>query len=848
MALPPNMMVAPGLDLEDTAGLPDLEVEIASPEMFEGGAEVIDDGEGGAIVQAMSMANDMDQTELIPFDANLAEFLDDSTLGELSSELRSMYEEDLESRSEWETSYVNGLDLLGIKTEDRSTPFEGASGITHPLVAESVTQFQAQAYKELLPAGGPVRTSVLGLKDLAREEQATRVKDFMNYQITEVMEEYDPDMDQMLFYLPLSGSTFKKVYFDPTRQRAVSKFIPAQDLVVPYSASDLQTASRVTHVLRMDVNEVAKMQYAGVYRDVDLKASESIEESPVRQKVNELEGLSKNYSEDVLTVLEFHAALDIEGFEDIDPMTGEPTGINLPYIVTLDHSSGQVLAIRRNYEETDILKRKRQYFVHYKFMPGLGFYGFGLIHMIGGLGRAATSLLRQLIDAGTLANLPAGFKARGVRVRNSDEPLQPGEWRDIDAPGGSIRDAIVPLPYKEPSAALASMLGGLVNDGRRFVALADQQMADMGNETPVGTTVAMLERGMKVMSAIHKRMHYAQKTEFRLLARIFAENLPPMYPYEVAGAPAQVKVEDFDARVDVLPVSDPNIFSMSQRVTLAQTQLQLAQSNPQMHNLHAAYRRMYQALEVQNIDEILPPQPQPQPQDPASENAAMLGGQTPQAFPQQDHDAHIQAHVSLLELNILQQTPPVLAALFSHVLQHVHMKARTMVQQEIEQMQMQQQQQMEQGMAQMQALAQTGAIRPEIAQQQIQQMQMQGQQQGQMPPDQFEARVAQLETELLQQVMPLLTNKGADGEEQDPLVTIRMQELAIKQMEAEQKSQMEQAKLQLDQMKLQQQATTDSARLELQEQIADERSDVNRERIDVQRQAMEQRNAFRSEG
>jgi hypothetical protein len=373
-------------------------------------------------------------------------------------------------------------------------------------------------------------------------------------------------------------------------------------------------------------------------------------------------------------------------------------------------------------------------------------------------------------------------------------------------------------------------------------------MADMGNETPVGTTVAMLERGMKVMSAIHKRMHYAQKTEFRLLARIFAENLPPMYPYEVAGAPAQVKVEDFDARVDVLPVSDPNIFSMSQRVTLAQTQLQLAQSNPQMHNLHAAYRRMYQALEVQNIDEILPPQPQPQPQDPASENAAMLGGQTPQAFPQQDHDAHIQAHVSLLELNILQQTPPVLAALFSHVLQHVHMKARTMVQQEIEQMQMQQQQQMEQGMAQMQALAQTGAIRPEIAQQQIQQMQMQGQQQGQMPPDQIEARVAQLETELLQQVMPLLTNKGADGEEQDPLVTIRMQELAIKQMEAEQKSQMEQAKLQLDQMKLQQQATTDSARLELQEQIADERSDVNRERIDVQRQAMEQRNAFRSEG
>jgi hypothetical protein len=788
----------------------------------------------------MDMADEMDQSELIPFDANLAEFLDESILGELSSELRSAYEDDLSSRSEWETAYVNGLDLLGLKTEDRSTPFEGASGITHPLIAESVTQFQAQAYKELLPAGGPVRTAVLGLKSKEIDAQATRVKDFMNYQITEVMEEYDPDMDQMLFYLPLSGSTFKKVYFDYTKQRAVSKFIPAQDLVVPYSASDLQTASRVTHVLRMEMNDVVKMQYAGIYREVDLSASDDVEEDPVRKKVNELEGLSKNYSDDVLTVLEFHASLDIEGFEDLDPITEEPTGISLPYIVTLDNSSGEILAIRRNYPETDVLKRKIQYFVHYKFMPGLGFYGFGLIHMIGGLGRAATSLLRQLIDAGTLANLPAGFKARGVRVRNSDEPLQPGEWRDIDAPGGSIRDAIVPLPYKEPSSALASMLGGLVNDGRRFIALADQQTSEMGTDAPVGTTVALLERGMKVMSAIHKRMHYAQKTEFRLLARIFGENLPPMYPYEVAGAPTQVKVEDFDDRVDVLPVSDPNIFSMSQRVTLAQTQLQLAQSNPQMHNLHAAYRRMYQALEVQNIDEILPPEEAPQPQDPATENASIIGGQPPKAFPQQDHDAHIQAHVLLLELSILQQTPPVLAALFSHVLEHVHMKARTMVQQEIEQMQVQQQDQMQQGVAQMQVLAQSGAIRPEIARQQIQKLQAQGQQQPQMPPDQIEARVAQVENELLIEVMPLLTYKGA-GEEQDPLVTIRMQELSIKQMEAEQKSQLDQAKLQLDEMKLQQTATSDSARLELQEQIADDRGDVNRERIEMQRRRMEQK-------
>jgi hypothetical protein len=420
------------------------------------------------------------------------------------------------------------------------------------------------------------------------------------------MEEYDPDMDQLLFYLPLSGSTFKKVYFDEARQRAVAKFVPAQDLVVPYSATDLQTSPRVTHVLRMDANEIRKMQVAGFYRDVELSKYET-ESDTVRQKVDEIQGTSKSYTDDVYTLLEMHVDLDLEGFEDMSP-EGEPTGIQLPYIVTIDEGSGQVLSIRRNYDEGSDLARKRQYFVHYKFMPGLGFYGFGLIHMIGGLGRAATSILRQLIDAGTLSNLPAGFKARGVRVRNNDEPIQPGEWRDIDTPGGSIRDSIIPLPYKEPSATLAQLLGALIEGGRRFVSLADQQTGNMNQEAPVGTTVALLERGMKVMSAIHKRLHYAQKTEFRILARIFRDNLPPEYPYDVAGAERTIKAQDFDERVDVIPVSDPNIFSMAQRVTLAQTQLQLAQSNPQMHNLHAAYRRMYQALEVQNIEEILPPE------------------------------------------------------------------------------------------------------------------------------------------------------------------------------------------------------------------------------------------------
>ncbi len=831
MALPPNMVV-PGLDLDDTAGLPDVEIPIDVPMEFPDGAEIIEDGEGGAIVQAIRDGEMEIPDEAIPFDANLAEVLDEGTLGELSSELRASYNEDLDSRDEWEETYVKGLDLLGLKTEERTTPFEGASGITHPMISESVTQFQAQAYKELLPAGGPVRTNVLGLQSSEREEQANRVKDFMNYQITEVMEEYDPDMDQMLFYLPLSGSTFKKVYFDQTRQRAVAKFIPAQDLVVPYSASDLATSTRVTHVLRMDENDVRKMQVAQVYRDVDLQTSSDTEEDPVKQKVNELEGISKNYSDDVLTILEMHVELDLERFEDLDPETGEPTGIRLPYVVTIDESSGKVLAIRRNYDMTDPLKRKRQYFVHYKFMPGLGFYGFGLVHMIGGLGRAATSLLRQLIDAGTLANLPAGFKARGVRVRNSDEPLQPGEFRDIDAPGGSIRDAIVPLPYKEPSATLAQLLGGLVNDGRRFVALADQQMSDMNQETPVGTTVAMLERGMKVMSAIHKRMHYAQKTEFRLLARIFAENLPPMYPYEVAGAPQQVKMQDFDARIDVLPVSDPNIFSMSQRVTLAQTQLQLAQSNPQMHNLHAAYRRMYQALEVQNIDEILPPPPPPpQPQDPAIENGLLISGQTPQAFAQQDHDAHLTAHIALLEIPMLQNAPPVLSALFTHTLQHVSFKAREQVDKELAQITAQPQQQMQQ----LQLMAQAGAVDPMVAQQQMAALQQQGP--TQFTPEQIESRVAQVEEEMIKDLM-LKLSYSPEGDQEDPLVKIRMQELSIKQMEAQHKAAMDQANLELEGARLEQRAVTDAARLDLQEEVADNRNAVNQERIDVQREAM----------
>ena len=821
MAIPP--IVDSGIKPEDM--MPNeasVDVSVPQPENFEGGAEVIDDGQGGAMVQALMEVLGGEMETQLDHEANLAEALDEGYLGEISSDLRGSYEEDLESRSEWEEAYTKGLDQLGIKFEERSQPFEGASGVTHPLIAESVTQFQAQAYKEMLPSGGPVKTQVLGIQDQQREDQAVRVKEFMNYQITEVMEEFDPDMDQLLFYLPLSGSTFKKVYYDESKQRAVSKFIPAQDLVVPYAASDLATASRVTHVLRMDANDVRKMQIAGFYRDVELSKHDE-DSDEVRQKVDELQGTSKTYTDEVFTILEMHVDIDLEGFEDLAP-DGQPTGIALPYIVSIDEGSGQILSIRRNFDPNTGIAKKRQFFVHYKFMPGLGFYGFGLIHMIGGLGRAATSILRQLIDAGTLANLPAGFKARGVRVRNDDEPLQPGEWRDIDAPGGNIRDAIIRLPYKEPSGTLAQLLGALIEGGRRFVSLADQQTADANGQAPVGTTVALLERGMKVMSAIHKRLHYAQRQEFRILARIFRDNLPPEYPYDVEGGNRAVFARDFDDRVDVVPVSDPNIFSMAQRVTLAQTQLQLAQSNPQIHNLHAAYRRMYQALEVQNIDEILPPPPQPQPLDPAIENARALMGELLKTFPDQNHDAHIAIHVMYMKTSLVMTSPQVMATLQAHILEHVSQKARQMVIKEIED-----------AINQATLAVQAGAIDPTIAQQQIMEVQTQAQN-----PAEMEIMVSikeqELLTDLMQEIMP-----PAQDPMSDPLVQIRMQELALKQEELQRKTQMDQAELSLEGAKMQQQSAAAAARIESQEQIADERNEVNRERIDVQRQAAQRR-------
>ena len=804
MATPPRP-IGPLVDsgIEAPEGM---NVEVPQPETFEGGAEIMQNPDGGATIQAlMGEEGIMVQAEQYDHNANLAEVLDEKLLNELSSELRGQYEEDLESRDEWKEGYVKGLDLLGIKYEERTEPFDGASGVTHPLIAESVTQFQAQSYKELLPSGGPVKINIMGNRTLEREAQAARVREFMNYQITEVMEDYDTDTDQMLFYLPLAGSTFKKIYYDQTRGTAVSKFVPAEDLVVPYQASDINTVSRLTHVLKMDENTIRKMQVAGIYRDVEISASDD-DQDVVQEKKDELEGASKGYSDEVFSVLEMHVNLDLEGFEDMG-RDGQPTGIKLPYIVTLDQGSGEILSITRNFEQNDPLKRKIQYFVHYKFLPGLGFYGFGLIHMIGGLGRAATSILRQLIDAGTLSNLPAGFKARGIRIRNDDEPLAPGEFRDIDAPGGDLRNSIVPLPFKEPSGTLSNLLAALIEAGRRFVSIADQKLGESSGDMPVGTTVAMLERGMKVMSAIHKRLHYAQKTEFRLLARIFGQNLPQQYPYEIAGAEQQIYAADFDGRVDVLPVSDPNIFSMAQRVALAQTQLQIAQSNPDIHNLPAAYRRLYQALEVQNIDEILPPKKEPMPMDPSIENARALQGEVVVAFPQQNHDQHIANHILFMKTPIVATSPNVMAILYAHILEHISLKSNAIAQGEAQQA------------VQMQLLAQQGAVDPASVPPPI-------------TPEIVASRVAELEAqftaEFIQQMAP------PEGQE-DPLVTIRKQELAIRAAEAQRSAEVDQQKLGLEAQKLQQRAATDAARLETQEEIAEERNVVNRERIQTQR-------------
>jgi hypothetical protein len=678
-------------EINDTESQSTDEVEVVATE--DGGAEVSFDPNAQENLQTQNH-----------FD-NLAELIDDNELDPLASELYDQYTDYKESRSDWEETYRNGLSLLGFKYEARTEPFRGAAAVTHPVLAEAVTQFQAQAYKELLPSDGPVRSQILGAITPEKQDQANRVKDFMNYQIMDQMKEYEPEFDQMLFYLPLSGSTFKKVYYDDLLGRAVSKFIPADDLIVPYSATSLDDAEAIVHVISISENDLRKQQVAGFYSDVEL-GDPPVTENEIKQKERELQGVKKNVQQDQYTLLEMHVDLDLPGFEDVNPETGEPTGIKLPYVVTIAESDTKILSIRRNFTENDPRKKRINYFVQFKFLPGLGFYGFGLIHMIGGLSRTATAALRQLLDAGTLANLPAGFKTRGVRMRDDAQPLQPGEFRDVDVPGGDIQSQFMQLPFKGPNPILLQLMGVCVDQAQRFASIADAQVGDMNQQAAVGTTVALLERGSRVMSAIHKRLYVGLKQELKLLAEVFASYLPPEYPYDVPGASRQIKVKDFSAEVDILPVSDPNIFSQTQRIGMAQTQLQLAQSNPQIHDLYQAYRSMYEAIGVKNVNAILPPPAQPQPLDPVLEEIAAMGMTPIQAFPGQDHKAHIDSHLSFMQSNTVQNNPAIMGALQKNILERISLMAQEQIQIEYEEelMQAQQMQQMLQQQPQNQQL------------------------------------------------------------------------------------------------------------------------------------------------
>jgi hypothetical protein len=768
--------------LEQEQGLFELDVQVEEDD--EGGAEVVFGGE-----EEESIGIEPDD-----FFGNLADFVSDATLSSVNSYVSSSVEEDRQSRSEWEDTYTKGLDLLGLRYENRSSPFDGATGVTHPMINEAVTQFQAGSYKEMLPSGGPVRTQIIGTPTPDLERQALRIKEYMNYQLMYEMEEYEPEFDQMLYYLGLAGSAFKKIYRDDMLARPVSKFVPAEDVIVPYSATDLRSAERISHIIRISENELRKLQLSGFYRDIEIRGSSASAADEIVDKYDEIEGKSQTDNDEEVTLYECHCFLDLDEYPDINLETNEPTEIKLPYIVTVCADSHDVLSIRRNYDSADPLKRKIPHFVQYKFTPGLGFYGFGLIHLLGNLSRTATANLRQLIDAGTLANMPAGFKARGIRIADDGDPIQPGEFRDVDVPGGDLRGSLLPLPYKEPSSTLFQLMGFVVDSAQKFVGTTDIGVGDSNQEMPVGTTVALLERGAKIISAVHKRLHASLKLELKMIARLFSED-PTPYPYSV-GEDQQIKQQDFDARIDILPVSDPNIFSMSQRVVLAQEQLKLAQAAPEMHNLHEAFRRVYDALGVPNVDQILQPEDPVTPLDPATENqnaSKAAGGQGKlQAFPEQDHDAHIAVHVGYMKSAVAQRQEPLLLTLEKHIYEHLGLKAQVMAQQ---------------------------------------QLQQSGQQ-----PDQITLAntVAQMQGQLIAEYLQQNPPQG----QEDPLVELKKQELALREQDQMQDAQNDQQRLTLDQQRLAEQSQVQRERIQSSEDIASMRA-----RIALQRQNQTQRGA-----
>jgi hypothetical protein len=739
----------------------EIEIEIENPESVS-----VETEDGGILIDFGPEAGGLEGAD---HNANLAEFLDPKELSSMSSELVGHFKTDKESRSDWEKSYIDGLELLGLKHEDRTTPWDGACGVFHPLLTEAVIRFQSQAIQELFPASGPVRTNIVGAIDAEKEKQAHRVQNYLNYLVTEKMTEYRTETERMLFSLPLAGSAFRKVYFDPAMGRPCSMFVPAEDFVVSYGASDLATCERATHVMKKSPNDIRKLQVSGFYLDIDL-GSASSDPDKVKEKYSELTGDNGSYEADSRhTLLEMLVDLDLPGFEDTQD--GEPTGISLPYVVTIDLSSGSILSVRRNWYEEDSLKNKREHFVHYQYIPGLGFYGFGLIHMIGGLAKSATSLLRQLVDAGTLSNLPGGLKARGLRIKGDDTPIMPGEFRDVDVPGGTIKENISFLPYKEPSGVLYQLLGNIVDEGRRFASAADVKVADMSAEAPVGTTLAILERSMKVMSAIQARLHASMRAELKLLSNLVRDFGPEAYPY-VMDSEIPVS-EDFDDRIDIIPVSDPNSGTMAQRIMQYQAALQLSVQAPQLYDLPLLHRQMLEVLNIRDADKIVPTNEDIVPTDPVSENMGIITGDPVKAFIYQDHEAHIQVHMSAMDdpkmQELLAKAPDagmIQGVFFAHVQEHVAFQYRQEIEKEL------------------------GTKLPIP---------------GEELPEDIEYRIAQLAAPAAAQLLGKHQQEQQMQENQqmmeDPVVQMQQREFKLKEMEAQGKMMMDQARMQLDAQK-----------------------------------------------
>ena len=751
--------------------------------------EIILDEDGGAIVDFEP------EDDEIEFHGNLAEVLDDTELGRISSDLLALFEADRASRSDWEEMYSGGLELLGLKIEDRTRPFRGAAGTVHPMLTEAIVQFQSQAFKELMPAGGPVRTQTLGKETLDKTQQASRVQDFMNYQITTVMKEYTPEFDQLLFYTGYGGSTFKKVYYDEQLGRMVSRLVLPDDLYIPYNGSSvISECPRITQRIAMDTNEFKKRAFAGEYLDVDVEPQNTpTGGNQIRDAINRTVGVSQSGEPEEIFLLEFCVDLNLYGFEDMDEDENE-TGIKLPYVVTLAEDSGKVVGVRRNWLEEDELKKRREFFVHYVLVEGPGAYGLGFVHLIGGLSKTATMALRQLLDAGTLSNLPAGFKAKGARIADDDQPIQPGEWRDIDAGGAELSASLLPLPYKEPSQTLFTLMGFAVDAGKRLASTADMQVGDGNQQAAVGTTLALLERGSMVMSAIHKRLYYAQTQEFEMLAEGFGQYLPDEYPYDVPGASRSIKKCDFDHMIAVLPIADPNVFSSAQRITLAQTQLQLAQSAPQMHNMYEAYYRVYQAMNVRDIDGILKVQTNQMPKDPASENIEVADGKTLQAFAGQQHDAHIASHLMMGMSPLMQANPLGASELQKHILQHIQLKAEEDTE---------------------------AALFTDY-----------GSDPDKMISDlQREAMIAIKVAEYMIEMKGTQTELSGEGTGEDPVIALKAQELQQRAAKDQADNAIKEQGIQIDQARIAQNAQGNEARIQSQQEIAQLRATVARERI-----------------